>query len=148
LLVSNPQLPSAGTTAVDLTAVVLDANGQSIPGTVVTFSTGADPSAFTSSISGSGSPTRMDRHRKLNVGATSPTAPSRSRFDVGRCHDNQHRRRHRHGITISGNSSMAFGAQVILHIVGRGTGSTSPRARPCPGVGQSRGLARCANALD
>jgi len=116
LLVSNPQLPSAGTTAVDLTAVVLDANGQSIPGTVVTFSTGADPSAFTSSISGSGvTDANGTVTAKLNVGgnksnrtititaSTSDGATITNTVGVTGT-----------AITISGNSSMAFGAQTTL----------------------------------
>src|SRR5258706_377640 len=54
LSVSAGQMPSAGATTVAVTAVVLDAGGQTISGDTVTFSTGTDPTAFISNISASG----------------------------------------------------------------------------------------------
>src|SRR3989442_9126728 len=53
LLASSPQMPSSGATSVDLTAIVVDANGQAVSGTTVVLSTGTDPSAYISNISGS-----------------------------------------------------------------------------------------------
>ncbi|MGB5079887.1 MAG: Ig-like domain-containing protein [Burkholderiales bacterium] len=71
LLVSSPQIPSAGASTVDLSAIVLDANGQAIAGETVAFSTGTDPSAFINNISGAGV---ADANglvtAKLNVGAS------------------------------------------------------------------------------
>src|SRR5262245_45073728 len=54
LAAGSSQIPSAGTTTVDLTAVVLDANGQAITGMLVIFSTGTDPSANVSQVSNGG----------------------------------------------------------------------------------------------
>src|SRR5437899_2016857 len=54
LSVSAGQLPSSGAVTVDVTAVVLDVNGQTVPGNTVTFSTGTDLTAFISNISGGG----------------------------------------------------------------------------------------------
>jgi hypothetical protein len=70
LLASSPMLPSAGTSQVDLTAVVLDANGQAVSGTSVTFSTATDPSAFISDISNGGfTDANGVVTAKLNLGA-------------------------------------------------------------------------------
>ena len=70
LLVSSAQMPSAGTTTIDLTAVVLDANGQAAAGSTVVFSTGTDPSAFITNISGGGVTDANGRvTAKLNVGS-------------------------------------------------------------------------------
>jgi len=54
LSVSAGQMPSAGATTVDVSAVILDASGQTIAGDTVTFSTGTDPSAFINNISAGG----------------------------------------------------------------------------------------------
>lgn len=48
LLMSSPQLPSAGTTPVTLTAVVLSAANQTMAGRTVTFSIPPADTAFTS----------------------------------------------------------------------------------------------------
>jgi len=53
LSVSSGQLPSFGAATIDVTAVVLDANGQTVGGDTVTFSTGGDP-AFINNISAGG----------------------------------------------------------------------------------------------
>lgn len=54
LLVSSPQLPSAGTTPVTLTAVVLSAANQTMAGRTVTFSIPPTETAFTSYITPNG----------------------------------------------------------------------------------------------
>ena len=70
LLVSSAQMPSAGVTTIDLTAVVLDANGQAVAGSTVVFSTGTDPSAFVDNISGGGvSDANGKVTAKLNAGS-------------------------------------------------------------------------------
>ncbi len=70
LAVSAGQLPSSGAATVDVTAVVLDANGQTVPGDTVTFSTGTDLTAFISNISGGGvADANGVVTGKLNVGA-------------------------------------------------------------------------------
>ncbi len=116
LLVSNPQLPSSGQTQVDLTAVVLDVNGQAVSGASVIFSTGTDPSAFISGISG-GAVTDSNGQvtAKLNVGAnksnrtitvtvtTSDGATISNTVGVTGT-----------TITISGNSSLALNAFTTL----------------------------------
>src|SRR5882762_6690641 len=69
LAVSSPQLPSSGAATADVTAVVLDANGQTVPGDTVTFSTGTDLTAFISNISGAGiADANGTVTAKLNVG--------------------------------------------------------------------------------
>ena len=116
LLVSNPQLPSSGTTTVDLTAVVLDASGQAIAGTAVTLSTGTDPSAFVSAVSGGGlTDTNGAVTAKLNLGANksnrtitiTASTPDGATISntVGVTGT---------AITISGNSSLALGAATTL----------------------------------
>ena len=70
LLVSNPQIPSAGSNTVDITAVVLDVSGQAVTGMFVAISTGTDPSAFTSQTSNNGlSDANGLVTAKLNVGS-------------------------------------------------------------------------------
>jgi len=115
LLVSNPQLPSAGTTTIDLTAVVLDGSQQAVSGKLVTFSTAPDPSAFVSNISGSGiTDANGQVIAKLNLGANKSnrtitiTAGSQGASitnTVGVTGTS---------ITISGNTSLAFGASTTL----------------------------------
>ena len=115
LLVSNPQLPSAGTTTVDLTAVVLDGNQQAVSGKLVTFSTAPDPSAFISNISATGiTDANGQVIAKLNLGANKSnrtitiTAGSQGASitnTVGVTGTS---------ITISGNTSLAFGASTTL----------------------------------
>ena len=70
LLASSPQMPSSGLTKIDLTAVVLDPNGQAVAGSPVVFSTGSDPSAFIDNISGGGvSDSNGSVTAKLNLGS-------------------------------------------------------------------------------
>src|SRR6266446_5348533 len=115
LLASSPQMPSSGLTTVDLTAIVVDANGQAVMGTAVVFSTGTDPSAFISNISSSGvSDANGTVTAKLNLGsnksnrfisvtASTQGATAATGVDVTGT-----------AITISGNSSLAFGSNTTL----------------------------------
>src|SRR6267143_983303 len=115
LLATSPQMPSSGATNVDLTAIVVDANGQAVSGATVVFSTGTDPSAYTSNISGSGvSDTQGTVTAKLNLGsnksnrfisvtATAQGATAATGVDVTGT-----------AITVSGNSSLALGASTAL----------------------------------
>ncbi|MBE0623972.1 MAG: Ig-like domain-containing protein [Burkholderiales bacterium] len=115
LLASSPQIPSSGASVVDLTAIVLSATGQAISGKTVTFSKGTDSSAFFTDISGSGvSDTNGQVTAKLNLGgnkanrtiaisATADAATADNSVDVTGT-----------TITISGNSSLAFGATTTL----------------------------------
>ena len=117
LLASSPQMLSAGGTAnaVDLTAIVISATGQAVGGKTVTFSKNTDTSAFFSNISGGGvSDSNGQVTAKLNLGsektnrtitvtATADSAPATNSVDVTGT-----------TITISGNSSLAFGASTTL----------------------------------
>jgi len=108
-------MPSSGATSVDLTAIVVDANGQAVSGTTVVLSTGTDPSAYISNISGSGvSDTQGTVTAKLNLGsnksnrfisvtASTQGATAATGVDVTGT-----------AITISGNSSLAFGSSTTL----------------------------------
>ncbi len=69
LSVSSGQLPSSGATTINVTAVVLDAGGQTVAGVLVTFSTG-ELSAFISNISTGGvSDANGTVTARLNVGS-------------------------------------------------------------------------------
>ncbi|TMH46843.1 MAG: hypothetical protein E6H59_04465 [Betaproteobacteria bacterium] len=115
LLASSPQMPSSGLTTVDLTAIVVDANGQAVSGTTVVLSTGTDPSAFISNISnGAVSDANGTVTAKLNLGsnksnrfisvtASTQGATAATGVDVTGT-----------AITISGNSSLAFGSSTTL----------------------------------
>src|SRR5712671_924031 len=115
LLASSPQMPSSGAANVDLTAIVVDANGQAVSGASVVFSTGTDPSAFISNISAAGvSDANGSVTAKLNLGsnksnrfisvsASTQGAAGSTGVDVTGT-----------AITISGSSSLAFGASTTL----------------------------------
>jgi len=115
VLASSPQMPSSGTVTVDLTAIVVDANGQAVSGTTVVLSTGTDPSAFISNISAGGvSDTNGTVTAKLNLGsnksnrfisitASAVGATAATGVDVTGT-----------AITVSGNSSLALGATTAL----------------------------------
>jgi hypothetical protein len=108
-------MPSSGTTTVDLTAIAVDASGQAISGVTITLSTGTDPSAFISNISGGGvSDANGTVTAKLNLGfnkgnrlisvsASAQGATASAGVDVTGT-----------AITVSGNSSLAFGARTTL----------------------------------
>ena len=115
LLASSPQIVSSGTTAVDLTAVVLGATRQAVAGRTVTFSTGTDTTAFVNSTSASGvSDANGLVTAKLNIGAnkanrtitvsaTADSATATNTVDVTGT-----------TITVSGSSSLAFSASTTL----------------------------------
>jgi hypothetical protein len=116
LLVSNPQIPSSGATTVDLTAVVLDVNGQAVVGTLVTFSTGTDPSAFVNQVS-NGNLTDANGivTAKLNLGAnkSNRTITITASTPDGATISNTVAVTGT-AITVSGNSSLALGANTTL----------------------------------
>lgn len=113
LLVSSPQMPSSGSTTVDLTAVVLSANRQTVAGSTVTFSPGPDTTAFITNVSGVSDESGIVT-AKLNLGANkmnrtivvtakADAASATNSIDVIGT-----------AITVSGNSSVAFGAATTL----------------------------------
>ena len=117
LLASSTQMPSSGATTVDLTAIVLSATKQTISGKTVAFSTGTDTSAFINNISASGvSDANGVVTAKLNLGSnkanrtipisatvTADSAITTNSVDVTGT-----------TMTISGSSSLAFGASTTL----------------------------------
>lgn len=115
LLVSSPQIASSGANTLDLTAIVLSATKQVVSGRTVAFSTGTDATAFVNNISASGvSDSNGTVTAKLNLGgnktnraitltATADSATATNSVDVTGT-----------AITISGNSSLAFGATTKL----------------------------------
>ena len=116
LLATSPQMPSSGATNVDLTAIVVDANGQAVSGAPVVFSTGTDPSAFITNILPSGGVTDATgsvtatlklgankSNRFISVTASTQGATAATGVDVTGT-----------AITVSGNSSLALGASTAL----------------------------------
>lgn len=115
LLVSSPQMMSAGTTPIDLTAVVLNSQGQVMAGRTVVFAREGESSAYFSDISnGSVSTTNGVVTAKLNLGtdkanrvitirATSDTASATNTVEVAGT-----------TVAISGSSSIAFGDSTQL----------------------------------
>jgi hypothetical protein len=116
LLASNSQMPSAGTTTIDLTAIVTDGTGQAVSGSAVVFSRGTDPSAFFTNItpaSGQSDATGIvtaklnlganKSNRVINVTATTQGATGTTAVDVTGT-----------TINVSGNTSLAFGASTTL----------------------------------
>jgi len=109
-------MPSSGATKVDLAAVVLDSSGQAVSGASVVFSTGNDPSAFISDINPAGGVSDANggvaaklnlgfirSNRLISVTASSQGATATAGVDVTGT-----------AITISGSSSLAFGASTTL----------------------------------
>jgi hypothetical protein len=109
-------MPSSGTTTVDLTAIVVDTNGQAVSGATVVFSTGTDPSAFITNILPSGGVTDATgsvtatlklgsnkSNRFISVTATTQGATAATGVDVTGT-----------AITVSGSSSLALGASTAL----------------------------------
>src|SRR5438034_11321378 len=102
-------MPSSGATTVDLTAIVIDANGQAVAGSTVIFSTGSPPSAVITNISGGGvSDANGGVTAKLGLGsnkanrfilvtASTQGATAATGVDVIGT-----------AITIAGNTSLAF----------------------------------------
>src|SRR5712672_738257 len=116
LLASSPQMPSSGAANVDLTAIVVDANGQAVSGASVVFSTGTDPSAVITNILPSGGVSDTNggvtatlnlgsnkSNRFISVSASTQGATASTGVDVTGT-----------AITISGSSSLAFGASTTL----------------------------------
>ena len=114
LLASSTQMPSSGATTVDLTAYVLSSAGQAVSGKTVTFSRGTDTSLFTD-ISASGVSDANGKvtaklnlgnnkaNRTITVSATADSAVGTNSVDVTGT-----------TVTISGSSSLAFGASTTL----------------------------------
>jgi hypothetical protein len=129
LLASSSQMPSAGTTTVDLAAVVTDATGQAVSGSFVTFSRGNDPTAFFTDIS-TGSTTSANgtvtaklnlgankSNRIINLTATTAGATGTTAVDVTGT-----------TINVSGNTSLALNASTTLTFT-----VTDSAAVPLPG---------------
>lgn len=131
LLVSSPQMPSAGATTVALTAIVLNASKQTLAGRTVKFSPGADSSAFISNVSAvsdeSGVATAKLNlgtskvNRSITVTATVDAATATNSVDVTGT-----------TITISGNTSLSLGADTTLTFSLKDSDGT-----PLPGVALS-----------
>lgn len=114
LLVSSPQMESSGATPVTLTAIVL-ASGQTVAGKTVTFSAGTDTTAYVSDNSGASNPSGLVT-AKLNLGGNkanriitvTATVDGRSASTTVNVIGTT--------ISISGNSSLAFGASTTLTV--------------------------------
>lgn len=119
LLVSSPQMPSSGSTPVDLTAIVLDSNGQVISGKTVTFSR-TDPvsssgRAYFNSVNSTSDANGLatakinlgsnKTNRTISISATADSATATNSVDVTGT-----------TITISGNASLALDATTTLTI--------------------------------
>ena len=124
-------MPSSGATTIDLTAVVLDANKQTVQGRTVTFTPGNDATAYISNVSGP-SDVNGVATAKLNLGtsrinrtitvtAKADSATTTNSVDVTGT-----------TITVSGNSSVAFGAAATLTFSLKDSAGT-----PIPGVALS-----------
>jgi len=118
LLVNSPQMPSSGATQIALTAIVLGSAGQTISGRKVSFSTGADTTAFIDNINpvsavsdANGMVTaRLNlgaskANRTITLTATADGATGSSSVEVTGT-----------TVTISGSSSVTFGSTTPLTI--------------------------------
>ena len=115
LQVSSQQMSSSATATTLLTAVVLDSSGQALSGKAVTFSKGADSTAYFSNVSAITSANGVATatlnlgtnmaNRTIAVSATADSAVGSNTVDVVNT-----------TIAISGNSSLAFGATTPLTI--------------------------------
>lgn len=116
LMVSSQQILTSSIASTDLTAVVLDATGQAVAGKVVTFSKGADSTAYFSDLSGITSSNGVAT-AKLNLGtdmtnrvitvtATADAAVGSSSITATGTK-----------IAISGNTSLALNAPTTLTII-------------------------------
>ena len=120
LLVSSPQMASSGGNTVDLTAIVLSATRQTVGDRTVTFSAGTDATAYVDNISEGGvSDTNGIVTARLNLGgdkvnrtitltAAADSVTATNSVDVTGT-----------TVTISGNSSLAFGAATTLTLAVR-----------------------------
>ncbi len=131
LLVSTSQMPSAGNTPVDVTAVVLSPSGQTIAGKAVIFSTGGDSSAYFSANSGISDSNGVvtaklnlgsnKSIRNINISGTAGVAVGSNVVGVTGT-----------SLAISGNNSLALGASTTLTINVKDSGGAA-----MPGVSVS-----------
>lgn len=141
LLVSSPQMASSGATPIDLTAVVLSASSQAVAERTVTFSVGADSTAFINNISAAGvSDANGLVTAKLNLGAnktnrsisltaTADGATGSNGVEVTGT-----------TITVSGSSSLSFGATTTLTFTVKdsaGVGIPFVPVAVCPSLGNT-----------
>ena len=130
LLVSSPQMPSSGATQIDLTAVVLGSTRQTLAGRTVEFSSSTDTTAFINGISASGvTDANGTVTAKLNLGsdktnraitvtATTDGIKATNTVDVTGT-----------AITVSGSTSLSFGASTSLtFVVKDSAGTPLPKA--------------------
>jgi len=116
LLVSSQQMLSSSIATTELTAVVLDANGQAVAGEAVTFAKGADSTAFFTNIVGVSDANGIASatlniggdmtNRVITVTATAGTAAGSNTVTVAGTK-----------IAISGNTSLALNASSTLTII-------------------------------
>lgn len=128
LLVSSQQMLSSATATTVLTAVVLDGSGQALSGRAVTFSKGADSSAYFSGVTAitgtNGLATATLNigtnmaNRAIAVSATADTAVGTNTVNVAGTK-----------IAISGNTSLALNASSTLTIIVKDSAGA-----PVPGV--------------
>ena len=109
-------MPSSGATTTDLTTVLVSPTGQTVAGQTVTFSKGADPTAFFTNISNGGvTDANGTVTAKLNLGTSKAnrtvtiTAASAGAISATNSVDVTGTT-----ITVSGSSSLAFGATTTL----------------------------------
>ena len=115
LLVSSPQMPSSGATAIDLTAVVLSSTSQAVAGRTVTFSVGSDTSAFINNIGAAGvSDANGIVTSKLNLGANKTNRTISLTASVDSVTGTNSVDINGTAITISGSNSLSFGASTTL----------------------------------
>ncbi len=115
LLASNSQIGSAGSTTLDLTAVVLDSNRQALAGRTVTFATGSDPTAFINNISAGGvSDINGIVTAKLNIGANKTNRTMTVTVTVDGVSASNSIDVTGTTITVSGSNSLAFSASTTL----------------------------------
>lgn len=113
LVVSSAQMPSSGATTVTVSAVILNATGQTVPGQVVSFSTNNDPSAYLSGVSAATDTNGLatatlnlgsnKSNRTISITATAGTAVGSNSVTVTGS-----------TIAISGTSSLTTGGNTIL----------------------------------
>lgn len=125
LLVSSPQMPSSGATQIDLTAVVLGTNRQALAGKTVDFSSSTDTTAFINGISALGvtdangiATAKLNlgadkTNRKITVTAAADGIAATNTVDVTGT-----------AITVSGSTSLSFGANTTLTFVVKDSAGT------------------------
>jgi len=132
LLASSLEIPSAGTKQIDLTAVVLGPTRQTLAGRTVEFSASTDSSAYISGTSASGvSDANGLVTAKLNLGSnkTNRTIVVKATVDSGVASDSVEVEVTGTAITVSGSTSLSFGASTALTFVVKDSAGT-----PLPGA--------------